>query len=66
MKINTMKIKICLAKKGMTQSNLADKMGVGRSHISTILTRGTCSAKTAGLLASSLGIPVEEIVAEVI
>ncbi len=64
MKINAHKIKLILAEREMTRSALAEKCGISRQNISTILTRGTCELKTAGKLAKSLGIDVREIIKE--
>lgn len=66
MRLDVMKIMQMLAELGMTKSELASKSGVSRQQISTIIGRGTCSPKTAGKLAAGLGIPVGEIMKEVI
>ena len=63
-RINTSKVILILAEKGMTRSELAIVSGICRQNISTILTRGTCSPKTAGKIAQGLGIPVAEIMKE--
>lgn len=64
MKINVNKIKVILAERGMTRTELAICAGMSRQNISTILTRGTCELKTAGKIAKGLGIPVTEIMKE--
>ncbi len=64
MRINTIKIKLILAEREMTRTELAEQCGISRQNISTILTRGTCAPKTAGKIAKGLGIPVAEIVEE--
>lgn len=64
MKINTNKVLLILAEKGMTRSELATVSGICRQNISTILNRGTCSPVTAGKIAKGLGIPVAEIMKE--
>lgn len=61
MKINTNKVVLVLAEKEMTKSSLAERSGISRQNLSTILGRGTCSPKTAGKLAKGLGIPITEI-----
>jgi DNA-binding XRE family transcriptional regulator len=66
MKLDIMKIVRMLAELGMTKSELASKSGVSRQQISTIIGRGTCCPKTAGKLAAGLGIPVGEIMKEVV
>ena len=50
MNIIPMRIEIMLAKKRMTKATLAEKSGVSRQNISTIVRRGTCSPITAGKL----------------
>ncbi len=64
MKIDTHKIKLILAEREMTRTELSDLCGISRQNVSTILTRGTCELKTAGKIAKGLGIPVAEIVKE--
>lgn len=61
MKINTPFIEIQLAEQGMTKTDLAQKCGISRQNISTIIRRGTCEPKTAGKLASGLGVSVVDI-----
>lgn len=62
MVIDRLQIERSLAEKGMSKSELAEKCGVSRQNISTILGRGTCEPKTAGKLAAGLGVTVAEIV----
>ena len=64
MKIDSIKIKLMLADRQMTQTDLSAKSSVSRQNISTILLRGTCSAITAGKLAKALGVDVRQIVKE--
>lgn len=61
MKINTNKVILLLAEKEMSKSELAQKSGISRQNLSTILGRGSCSPKTAGKIAKGLGIPVSEL-----
>ena len=61
MNINVAKIDILLAERGMTKKDLAGECGISRQNISTIVRRGTCEPKTAGKLASGLGVPVTDI-----
>ena len=65
MKLDVRKIMRILAEQGMTKSELAERSGVSRQQISTIIGRGTCAPKTAGKLAAGLGISVAELMAEV-
>lgn len=64
MKLNTTHIKAMLATRSMTQVALAEKAGISRQSISTILGRGTCSLPNAGKLARALEVDVTEIIKE--
>lgn len=64
MKLIKQKILLILAEKGLTKAALADRMGVTRQHLSTIMKRETCTPVTAGKLAKGLGVAVTEIVKE--
>ncbi len=64
MTINTVIIKLLLAELGMTQADLADKIGLSRQSVSTILTRGTASPKNIGKLAAGLGVRPKDIIDE--
>lgn len=61
MELDTKKIEVILAERGMTRTALAELCGISRQNISTIIRRGTCEPKTAGKLASGLDVPVIEI-----
>lgn len=61
MYIDGLKIEMLLAEKGLTKTALADKCGVSRQNISTLVRRGTCEPKTAGKLARGLGVEIEDI-----
>lgn len=65
MEIDSLKVKILMAEKGMTQEQLAEKCCVTRQNISRILAKGRCNPVTAGKIASGLGARVVEIVKEV-
>lgn len=64
MKLNTTKIALILADREMTRAALAEKCGITRQNISTILTRGTCEPKTLGKLAKGLGVNSAELIKE--
>ena len=64
MTINTTKIESILARQGVTKATLAERCGISRQNISTIIRRGTCEPRTAGKLAAGLGVPVEDILAK--
>ena len=65
MTINTQRIDVVLAERGLTKSALAANCGISRQNVSTIIRRGTCEPKTAGKLAAGLGVPVADIIKEV-
>lgn len=62
MTINTQRIELMLAERGMTKAALAESCGISRQNVSTIIRRGTCEPKTAGKLAAGLGVPVADII----
>lgn len=64
MTINTTRLELMLAERGMTRTALAASCGISRQNISTVIRRGTCEPKTAGKLAAGLGGPVAEIIKE--
>lgn len=64
MNIDTTRIEMILAERGMTKTSLAEKCGVSRQNVSTIIRRGTCEPHTAGKLAAGLGVGVAEIIEE--
>ena len=41
---------------------LANRCGISRQNVSTLIRRGTCEPRTAGKLASGLGVEVREII----
>lgn len=64
MKIDTHKITLVLAEKELTYAALAEKSGISRQSISTVMGRGTCAPLTAGKLAKGLGITLSDIAKE--
>ena len=62
MKINKNRIDLLLAEQGITCKTLAERCGISRQNISTIRTRGTCSAASAAKIAKGLGVDVAEII----
>lgn len=64
MKLKAWKIKLLLAEQELRQSELAEKAGMSRQNLSTILNRGTCSPANAGRIAKALGVDVTEILKE--
>ena len=64
MKISAQRIDTILAERGMTKAALADRAGISRQNISTIIRRGTCEPRTAGKLAAGLGVLLADILEE--
>lgn len=62
MRISAVKIEALLAEQGITKAVLSEKCGISRQNISTIVRRGTCEPKTAGKLATGLGVNVEDLI----
>jgi len=64
MTISAIRIETRLAELGLTKAALAERCGVSRQNISTIVRRGTCEPRTAGKLAKGLGLEVADIIEE--
>lgn len=64
MTISATKINLLKAEQRLTNSALAERSGISRQSISTILLRGTCTPITAGKLARGLGVSVADIIRE--
>ena len=64
MKIDSVKIKLLMAEQEINQSILAERCGIARQNISTMLARGTCSIAKVSKLAKTLGVDAREIVKE--
>lgn len=62
--INSIRIESILAERDMTKAALAEKCGLSRQSVSTIVRRGTCEPRTAGKLAAGLGVDVADIILE--
>lgn len=64
MNISATQIELLKAERGWTNVTLAERCGISRQSISTVVRRGTCSPITAGKLARGLGVPVTDIIKE--
>lgn len=64
MTISATKINLLKAEQRLTNVSLAERSGISRQSISTILLRGTCNPITAGKLARGLGVSVADIIKE--
>lgn len=62
MKIDSTKLELLTAQKGMTFSKLAENSGVSRQSISTVKMRGTCKPTTLVKLASALNVDPADII----
>ena len=62
MKINAQRIETIMAEQQKTRKELSGICGISAQNISTIIRRGTCEPRTAGKLATGLGVNVSEII----
>lgn len=62
MRLNRDKINICMARKKMSVTALADAYGVSRSRMNIILNQREVSVVSAGRLAEALECDVTEII----
>ena len=61
MQLDVAKIQEQVAARGWTLTKLAEEAGLSRQMVSAIVSRGTCSIKNAGKLATALGIEFRQI-----
>lgn len=61
MKISREKIDICMARKKMSVTALAEAYGVSRARINVVLNQREVSTVSAGRLADALGCDITEI-----
>lgn len=61
MKISKAAVNLELARKGWTQTRLANEANITRQQLNIILNRGTCNPINAGRIASALNVDVLEI-----
>lgn len=60
-RISKDKISFIMAGNGMLQKDLAEKSGMSRGNLSTIINGKNCRARTAIEIAKALGVDVTEI-----
>lgn len=65
MKINSLKLRLIMAERGITQTALSERCGVSRQNINTMLSRGSCSDINLVRIANALGVSAQEIMKEV-
>lgn len=62
MTINNTKFEIALAESGLTMAELAERAGVSRQRIHTILNSKKTTPQAVGKVARGLGVKVTEII----
>jgi len=62
MRIDTTAIELLLAERRWTRTELAERSGISRQNVSTILRRGTAEPKSVGRLAAALGVKGRDII----
>lgn len=62
MRLNRDKINICMARKKMSVTALADAYGVSRARMNIILNSQTVTPACAGRVSDALGVDVTEII----
>lgn len=62
MKVDATKLRVELARRNWKQKDLAERSGIERQNISTILKRGSCTVSTAGRISKALGLDPSEII----
>lgn len=66
MKINSLKIRLLMAEKGLTQTALSERCGgFTKQNLSLMLSRGSCSDINLVRIANALGVSAQEIMKEV-
>ena len=61
MEINVSQVYMIMARKNMSQSDIARKSGISRQYISTVLIRKSSTPRTLGKIAIALGVLPSEI-----
>lgn len=64
MRIDRVKLATALARADLNGNQLAEKAGLSRGTVTAVRTGKSCTAETAGKLASALGVAVSEIIEE--
>lgn len=62
MTIDKFKFEVTLADSGLSMKDLAERAGVSRQRISTMLNQRNVTPRTAGKIARALGVDVLEII----
>lgn len=62
MHLDMEKVKIIMARQGLTATEIAERCGKTKQRISTVFNSVNISPKTAGMIAAALGVDVTEII----
>lgn len=62
MRIDRIKIMVALAKNGLNQAQFAERIGMSRSNLSTIVNGKRCKVETVLRISSALGVEIEDII----
>ncbi len=62
MRIDRIKIMVALAKNGLNQAQFAERIGMSRGNLSTIVNGKRCKVETALRISSALGVEIEDII----
>lgn len=61
MKLNTLRVKELIAEQQRTISDVAKAVKITPTNLSKVIKRGDCQLRTAGRIASALGVKVKDI-----
>lgn len=62
MKLNAMEVKVLLVENNLNQAELAEKAGLSRITITSLMTGKNGSAKSLNKIANALNVPVRQII----
>lgn len=62
MKLNAMEVKVLLVENNLNQTELAEKAGLSRITITSLMTGKNGSAKSLNKIAKALNVPVRQII----
>lgn len=62
MKLDCMKVRVCMAQLGLTGTALAERAGITRQTLSAALHGKDCSPKTVGKIAAAAEVDVSDII----
>lgn len=63
-RIDAVKVRVLLYQKNMTQTELANKIGMSRATVNAILNGKSCKSNTAHKIAEGLDVSIEKIMEE--